>query len=221
MNNEKIFDAVSLIDGEMITQAADFSSVNESFRRERANKRRMIALMCCLALVFGCAGVYFGAVRNTPSGPVAPDVPESGAPEAATAAVASVVTTVPAVADADGLQDEDAPETQPVDGLSGAAAAVTVRYEGKLFYICGEGELSVILDCGLPGLPAESDKGELVASLVFSGSSYIPAGEERDTGFALYRYAPAPDNGSVYVFEDHGVLFAAIMNDGERYHGLD
>ena len=96
--------------------------------------------------------------------------------------------------------------------------AVNVVYNDAEYVVCGEGETEILNECGLPA--------EITKDLAGKHLGYFKRAEKNtyyadESGNAeLFKYAPQPDNGNVYILCIDGKYYAAIRRDSNGYHGL-
>ena len=98
--------------------------------------------------------------------------------------------------------------------------AETVIYNNAKYVICGEGEVSILKECGLPAVITEDLAGKHLAFLEQAEkNTYHISVSTDDANVTLFEYAPQP-NENVYIVCIDGKYFAAIRKDSEGYHGL-
>lgn len=96
--------------------------------------------------------------------------------------------------------------------------ACTVIYNDVIYYVCGEGEISIIESCGLPGITKD---------MVGEHLGYLEKGEknsyhisEKKNVYEIFEYAPHP-NDNIYILCLDGKYYAAIRHDEFGYHGIN
>ena len=95
--------------------------------------------------------------------------------------------------------------------------AQTVIYNNAEYVVCGDGEASILRECGLPS--------EITKDLAGKHLGYFEAAENNTYKEAikgdveLFEYAPLP-NDRVYILCIDAKYYAAILRDNEGYQGL-
>ena len=100
---------------------------------------------------------------------------------------------------------------------SGAKAQMIV-YNNSQYAICGEGESSVIKDCGLPEEINESMAGNRLEYVEETKGGFVIS--DRQTDMELCEYAPHP-NSNVFILKTTDGCYTAIKYDASGYHGIE
>lgn len=95
--------------------------------------------------------------------------------------------------------------------------AQTVIYNNAEYIVCGDGEASILKECGLPTEITKDLTGKHLA--YFEATEKNTYKEAADGDVELFEYAPQP-NDNVYILCIDGRYYAAIRRDNEGYHGL-
>lgn len=98
------------------------------------------------------------------------------------------------------------------------AKAQMIVYNNSQYIICGEGEASILKECGLPKEINDSMAGNRLEYVEEIKNGLIIS--DRQTDMELCQYAPQP-NSNVFILKTTEGCFYAIKNDGSGYYGLD